>query len=252
MGYTVKKVSRLAGVSVRTLHHYDAIGLLKPAQVSGAGYRLYSEGDLRRLQQILFFRELEFGLQEIGEIIDDPTFDRRQALLHHRQALTARRERLTQLIKTLDRALDSLERATPMKDKELFGGFDPSRYEDEARQRWGETPEWKESERRTRRYSKEDWAAIHQRSSEIALGIAAGMERGPSDPGVREWVRRFHRHINDSFYTCSAEVFRALADGYVEDARFTATWEGVKPGLAQFMRSAMHAYCDGLAEEAER
>ncbi|MEW5848055.1 MAG: MerR family transcriptional regulator [Myxococcota bacterium] len=252
MGYTVKAVSKLAGVSVRTLHHYDAIGLLKPAQVSGAGYRLYSDDDLQRLQQILFFRELEFSLQEVADIMNDPTFDRRQALLNHKHALMARQQELRQLIKTIDRTLDSLERNTPMKDKEMFEGFDPSKYEEEAKQRWGNTPAWKESQRRTKKYTKEDWAAIKQEASEITNGIASRMDRGPSDPEVQQYVQRFHQHINDRYYTCPAEMFRGLGDMYVQDERFTANYERIKPGLAQFMRSAMHVYCDRLLREAER
>jgi hypothetical protein len=132
----------------------------------------------------------------------------------------------------------------------MFAGFDQAKYEEEARRKWGHTPAWKESQRRTGRYTKEDWAAIHGKSKEITLGIAERMDRGPSDPEVQQWVEKFHQHINGSFYTCTADIFRGLADGYVEDPRFSATWEAVKPGLARFMSSAMHVYCDSLLRRA--
>jgi DNA-binding transcriptional MerR regulator len=252
VSYTVKTVSQLAGVSIRTLHHYDAIGLLKPAGVTAAGYRLYSDADLRRLQQILFFREMEVGLEEIRGILDDPAFDRRAALESHREALVARQRRLRRLLRTIDITLESLKEGTPMEGESMFEGFDPSRYEEEARERWGDTPEWKESRQRTRRYTREDWAAIRKEAGEITGGIAARMAHGPSDPQVQDLVRRYREHISRSYYDCSAEVFRGLADLYLQDARFTASWERIAPGLARFMSEAMRLYCDGLRKAAPR
>jgi MerR family transcriptional regulator, thiopeptide resistance regulator len=246
MAYTVKAVAELAGISVRTLHHYDEIGLLKPAEVSASGYRLYGETDLERLQQVLFFRELGFGLQEIKEIVNRPDFDRKQALQEHKQLLLERKDRLGRLIHSIDQTLDSMERGIPMADKDLFDGFDQSQYEEEVRQRWGGTKEFEESQRRTKKYTKADWTVIKQEMEAIGTGVAALMDRGPSDPEVQEWVRRWHKLINDRFYTCSTEVFRGLGTMYVEDPRFTATYENIKPGMAVFMRDAMHSYCDKL------
>jgi DNA-binding transcriptional MerR regulator len=251
MGYTVKTVSGLAGVSIRTLHHYDEIGLLTPAGATESGYRLYSDRDLERLQQILFFRELEMGLKEIGEILDDPGFDRRQALVNQRQALMVRRERIKRLIRTIDQTLESLEGGKGMKEKEMFEGFDAARYEAEAKEKWGDTPQWKESQRKTRRYTKVDWAAIRGENARIIQGIADAMGRGERDAAVQDGVRQFHEHINRRYYTCTAEIFRGLADGYVDDPRFAATWEKIKPGLAAFLRKAMLVYCDTLPREAE-
>jgi DNA-binding transcriptional MerR regulator len=251
MAYTVKTVSEMAGVSIRALHYYDAIGLLHPAGATEAGYRLYSEADMRRLQQILFYRELEFELREIAVILDGPGFDPKEALKSHRKVLRARKARLQALIQTIDRTLESLERGTHVEDKDLFDGFDPARYEDEARQRWGDTPAWKESEKRTRGYTKEDWAAIRKENREIVQAIAARMGKGPSDPEIQRLVQRYRDHLNNRCYTCTWEIFRGLADGYVEDPRFTATWERIKPGMARFMQSAMIEYCNALEEEAD-
>jgi len=249
MALTVKAVADLAGISVRTLHHYDEIGLLRPASQSAAGYRLYSREDLERLQQILFFRELGFSLKEIGEIIDSPGFDRRQALLAHREALQQRKARIERLIATVDRTLESMERedAAPMtrdEMKELFDGFDATEYEDEARQRWGGTREFEESMERTRRYTKADWQRIRAEAGEIYGNIARLMDRNPGDAEVQEWVGRWHEHINKWYYACSLKVFRGLGEMYVQDERFTKNIDKTRPGLAAFLRDAMRIYCD--------
>lgn len=251
MRFTVKSVADLAGISIRTLHHYDAIGLLKPAQVSAAGYRLYTEADLERLQQILLFREMEFSLHQIKNILDNPGFDRREALLSHRQVLQARHKRINQLIQTIDRTLDAEEKGIQMEGKTMFEGFDSAQYQEEAEKQWGNTQTWTESQRRTRRYTSGDWDAIKQEAKEIGEAIAARMDRGPDDPEVQTWVQRYHQHINDHYYTCTAEVFLGLADVYLQDERFTAYWEKFAPGMARFMNAAMNSYCNALMREAE-
>ena len=242
MAYTVKAVADIAGISVRTLHHYDAIGLLKPAQKSAAGYRLYTEGDLERLQQVLFFRELGFGLGEIGAIITRPGFDRRQALLDHRQLLLERQARLGRLIHSVDQTLSAMERGTEMDAKDMFDGFDPTQYEEEARQRWGHTDAYQESARRTQKYTKEDWAAIQAESREIEQGVAALMDRSPADPDVQALIHRHYRQINDRFYTCPPQMYRGLSEMWLQDSRFTERFDQTKPGLAQFMHDAVAAY----------
>src|SRR5687767_11011744 len=139
MAYTVKRIAEIGGVSVRTLHHYDEIGLLKPSSHSAAGYRLYQEHDLERLQQVLFFKELGFDLKEIKRILADPDFDRGKALVEHRKLLLERQERLRRLIRSVDLTLKAMKRGDRMNAK-MFEGFDATQYEEEARQRWGGTP----------------------------------------------------------------------------------------------------------------
>jgi DNA-binding transcriptional MerR regulator len=251
MAYTVKFVAEASGISIRTLHHYDAISLLKPAQVSASNYRLYSEADLQKLQQILFFRELGFSLKQIKDIVDSPDFDRRQALLHHKNALLMRLERIRRLIQTIDRTLDSEERTIAVTEQEMFDGFDPTQYEEEGESLWGNRPAWKESQQRTRRYSKQDWKDIQAEAKMIAEAIASRMDLAPGDPEVQEWIAQYHQHINDRYYTCTTRIFRGLADSYVQDERFTASWERVKPGMAQFMNAAMIMYCNMLIHQAE-
>jgi MerR family transcriptional regulator, multidrug-efflux activator len=258
MRYTVKAVADLAGISVRALHHYDHIGLLRPETVSEAGYRLYSERDLERLQQALFFRELGLRLDEIKEILDDPGFDRTRALASHRELLIERRERLDRLIASVDRTLAAMEEGTAMDYHAMFDGFDESKirehmdtYRDEARERYGaEVVE--ESERRVNAMSRHDWEAISAESGEINQALADLMyERDPADPDVQEQVGRWFALINRNFYECTPEIFRNLGDLYVNDERFTAHYDRVHPGLAAFLRDAMHAYADRLIAERD-
>jgi DNA-binding transcriptional MerR regulator len=249
MSYTVKAVADMASVSVRTLHHYDHIGLLKPTSTSPAGYRLYADADLGRLQQVLFFRELGFGLQEIKAIVDSPGFDRKEALRAHRRFLIEEQKRFGRLVDLVDKTIDALERGTSMTNRDRFAGFDETtleEYRQEARQRWGQTEAFQESERRTAGYSKADWDAIKAEGEEITLAIAGLSERDPADPEVQRWIARHHQQIDRRFYTCPPELYRALGDGYVDDPRFTAFYDRVKPGLARFMRDAMHVYADRL------
>lgn len=155
-GHTVSQVARLAHVTVRTLHHYDEIGLLIPSQRSAAGYRLYTDEDVARLHQILLFRELGFGLDAIGQVLDEPLVERRTALREQRDRLVLQKQRTDAVIRAVDQALAALEGETPMPTDKMFEGFDQfehAQYADEARERWGHTDAYQESERRTRAYS---------------------------------------------------------------------------------------------------
>jgi DNA-binding transcriptional MerR regulator len=253
MPYLVSEVAEMVGVSVRTLHHYDQIGLLKPESVSPAGYRLYTDRDLERLQQILFFKELDFSLQETGDIINKPEFDRAQALKTHKELLTGKKKRLEALIKSVENTIQSIEGGKEMDKKEMFEAFDMSemerhkeKYAEETRQKYGHTDAYKESQKKTARYTKEDWAAIMKRGGEIYQRIADLMDQDPSEPEVQEAVAQWRQHITNSFYNCTPEIFRGLGDLYVQDERFTANIDKVKPGLAAYLQKAMHIYCDNL------
>lgn len=244
--YTVKAVAELAGISVRALHHYDEIGLLRPAEVSPAGYRLYADSDLERLQQILFFRELDFSLQEIKRILEYPGFDRRQALLTHRQLLIEKQSRLQALVESIDHSIQAMEGVKTMSKEEMFQPFDRAeaeKYREEAREKYGKEVV-DESYRRVSKYSQKDWDAVQEESNAINQCIAAHLGGDPAGPEVQAAVERWHRLINDRFYACSLEIFRGLGDLYVCDERFTAFYDKVKPGLAPFLREAMHIYCD--------
>jgi DNA-binding transcriptional MerR regulator len=244
MAYTVKAVAALAGISVRALHHYDEIGLLRPAATSPAGYRLYDDHDLARLQQILFFRELGLGLKEIGPILDRPGFDHLEALRSHRALLLEQQGRLETLIKSVDRSIDALEKEVPMDHKQMFEGFDHSQYEDEVRERWGHTEAYKQSQERTSRYTKADWDAVKAESLAIQQDLAALMDRPVTDPAVQAVIERHYRQINERFYDCPLAMYRNLASIWVDDPRFTKNIDKVKPGLARFQHDAAIAFCD--------
>jgi DNA-binding transcriptional MerR regulator len=255
MSYKVKEVSKLVSVSVRTLHHYDEIGLLNPEFVTTAGYRLYSDTDLERLQQILFFKELDFTLQEIKDILDSPGFDREKALSAHRNLLVEKKKRLERLIQSLDKTMEAIEGGLEMNKKEMFDGFDMTeierhkeRYAEEAKEKYGKGDAYKESMKKTSRYGKEDWARITAESEAINNRIIANMDKGIDDPTVQQGVAQLRQHITDNYYNCTVEIFRGLGDLYVADERFTANIDKNKPGYAIFLREAMHYYCDKVRE----
>ncbi|MCY9515732.1 MerR family transcriptional regulator [Paenibacillus apiarius] len=250
MAYKVKEVADWVRISVRTLHHYDEIGLLKPDTVTPAGYRLYSDGNLETLQQILFFKEIGFTLEDIKRIVGQPNFDRKHALQSHRELLLKKRERLEEIIRTVERTIVSLEGGIDMEKKEMFEGFDMAdieahqkKYAEEAREKYGRDIVDRTMDR-TSKYGKDDWAAIMASQAAIYNKIIAAMDRGPADPQVQEAIGEWRRHITSNFYDCTLDVFRGLGDLYVADDRFTKSIDQYQPGLAQFMREAMHIYCD--------
>jgi MerR family transcriptional regulator, thiopeptide resistance regulator len=249
MDLTVSQVARLAGVSVRTLHHYDEIGLLKPSSRSGAGYRLYGQADLELLQQVLFFRELDFPLEEITRMVQDPGFDLRAALQMQRQLLHERAVRTRALIEAVDAALQSLEKGKAMTKEErfeVFGDYDPAKYEDEVRERWGDTEAYRESAKRTARYSKKDWEVIKAESGRIYTQLSSHLEGGrkATEAAVMDVAEQHRIHISKWFYPCSHQLHRGLGEMYVSDSRFTEFFERIRPGLAQFTRDAFRANAD--------
>jgi MerR family transcriptional regulator, thiopeptide resistance regulator len=246
MAFTVGELSRLTGVTVRALHHYDEIGLVRPSQRSAAGYRLYGEHDVLRLQQVLVLRELGVSLDEIAAAIDQAT-DRAALLRKHREALLEKRGRIDAMVAAVDAALRVLEEGTkkmrPEDFKEMFDGFNPEDYEEEVQQRWGHTEAYKESTRRAQQYGKPEWEAIKRESEAISLRLRDLMLQGvaPGDPAVQAAVEDHRQHISRWFYPCSKEAHHGLAKMYVEDARFTATLDKVAPGFAKFLSDAIAA-----------
>lgn len=254
---TIGRVASLARISVRTLHHYDAVGLLRPSARSEAGYRLYGPADLDRLQQILFFRELGFGLRDIALIMTDPAFDRRRALETQRTLLAAKARRLAAVVTALDEALQATEKGRTMDPGELFevfGDFAPGDYDDEARRRWGDTEAHAESARRTKAYDKDDWLAIRAEMAEITAAFVAALDAGvePGDPRVQAIVARHRGHLERWFYTPTPEMYAGLGDLYVNDPRFTRNIDADHGGLAAYRRAAMRIYASRTRDEPSR
>ena len=246
MSYSVSQIARLAGVSVRTLHHYDQIGLLSPAERSGAGYRRYGDDDLRRLQQVMFYRELGFALSDITDLISDPDAEPAEHLRRQRALLLARLERTRRLVTAVERAMeaDKLGIAlTPEERLEVFGAHDPADFADEVTQRWGDTDAYRQSRRRTTAYGKQDWLAIKAEAEQISAAFAAAQAAGeaPGSAVAMDAAERHRQHIARWFYDCPPEMHRGLGEMYVTDERFAANYESVAPGLAAYIRDAFAA-----------
>jgi DNA-binding transcriptional MerR regulator len=243
--YRVKEVARIAGVSVRALHHYDEIGLLVPSARTPAGYRLYDDDDLLRLQQILIGRELGLSLEEIRRSLDDPRFDRRRALLSQRAELERRARQTAEMIRAVDRTLAVIDGGSGgnMDMKGIFDGFDPSRCEDEARERWGDTSAFQASKARAARYGDEDWKQIRAESAAIYGAFAAARSAGkdPAGEDVLAIVERHRLSIDRWFYPCSAAMHARLADLYESDPRFAANIDVHGEGLTAFLVAAIRA-----------
>ena len=248
--YRIGDVSRMAGVSIRTLHYYDEIGLLVPRARTDSGYRLYTDDDLLRLQQILIGRELGLPLEEIRRSLDDPSFDPHAALLEQRRQLQRRAADTAAMIAAVDAAL-AIVSSSRNNEREgcmdtIFGGFDPSNYEEEARERWGSSDAYKEASRRTQRFTKEDWKRQTEEQNGIYAEAAALMRAGTgATADAAMAVAERHRLLIDRwFYPCSHAMHRGLADMYETDERFTASIDRYGTGLTTFLAAAIRANAD--------
>jgi MerR family transcriptional regulator, thiopeptide resistance regulator len=244
--YQVKDVARLGGISVRTLHHYDSIGLLVPGARTDAGYRLYTDADLLRLQQILIGRELGLSLEEIRGSLDDPRFDRKAALLDQRERLRDRARQAEAMIRAIDVALapcDGRRNQGETTMEDLFEGFNPSQYEEEARRRWGRSEAFVESEKRTKRYAPDDWKALKAEQAAIYDDAYSALKAGktPCDAAVLEIAERHRMSIDRWFYPCSHRMHRGLASMYESDERFRRTIDNHGEGLTPFLAEAIRA-----------
>jgi len=242
----VKEVAELAGISVRTLHHYDEIGLLVPDGVTEAGYRIYSERNLEMLQQILFFRELGFPLKRIKEIITDPKFDRLEALELHRKLLLEQRKRLDNMLGTLEKTIRHLKGETEMSIKERFEGFDFSTnpYEEEARKRWGDEAVDR-SNAALRGLTPQETAALQEEMGALYRKLADLRHKAPDSDEVQAAIGEWY-NLLQKFGSYPPEAFRGLGQLYVDDERFTKNIDRFGEGLAAFMRDAMAVYADRL------
>ncbi len=249
MGFTVGQVARVAGVTVRTLHHYDDIGLLRPGSRTAAGYRHYTEEDLERLQRILAYRELGFELDTIAAILDDPDVDPIDHLRRQHAVLTERVGRLRAVIAALEKTMEARTMGislTPEEMFEVFGDADPTEHAAEAEQRWGDTEAYRQSQRRTAGYTKADWLAMKEEAGAIEQRFAAALAAGApaASDAAMDIAEEHRRHITRWFYDCSPAMHRGLGEMYVADPRFTAHYEQTAPGLAAFVRDAVIANAD--------
>lgn len=244
--YTVHQLATLANISIRTLHYYDEIDLLKPSFTDVNGYRYYEQKELIKLQQILFFRELDFSLGQMKQMFDSPGFDPIIALGDQKKLLAMKRDRLNNLLCTINHTITSMKKTKTMKVRDLYGSFtkkEMEQYKKEARRRWGHTEAYKQSMERTKNWTKKDYDRVKKENEEIIHALIAAMPHGVGSKEVQKVVAQHHQSMN-RFYDCSYEIYKNLGKMYVEDARFTAYYDQYRPGLAEFLHKAIDYYCD--------
>ena len=242
----VGEVAALAGVTVRTLHHYDRIGLLSPSGRTSAGYRQYGPSDLDRLHQVLLYRELGFPLEEVAALLDDPSADPAEHLRRQHRLLRDRLDRTQAMVAAVEKEMEARHMGislTPEERFEVFGEHDPEQYEAEVEERWGDTDAYAESKRKTAAYSKDDWVRITAEMEDIGNRFVAAMQSGAAPDSVEamDVAEGNRQHISRNFYECSPEMHANLGRMYVEDERFAATYEAMAPGLAQYVSTAVQA-----------
>ena len=240
MKMQIKEFAEFTGVSVRTLHYYDEIGLLMPACVDRfTGYRYYDENSLLRMQEILFYRELDFSLKAIREILTSPNYDKCKALKEQKHLLMLKKERLERLIFAIDGAV---------KGENIMSAFDNSefeKYKSEAKEKWGQTPAYKEHEEKTKQYSKEKWNTLAGEMNDIFVEFAACMKSGekPDSAKAQNLVKMLQDHITQNYYLCTDEILAGLGQMYTQDERFKNNIDKNADGTAVFVCGAIEFYC---------
>ena len=240
MKMQIKEFAEFTGVSVRTLHYYDEIGLLVPAYVDGfTGYRYYDENSLLRMQEILFYRELDFSLKAIREILSSPNYDKNKALKEQKHLLMLKKERLERLISAIDGAV---------KGENIMTAFDNSEFEKhkaEAKEKWGKTDAYKEHAERTKNYSKQKWNELAEGMNHIMAEFALCMRKDerPESTKAQNLVKMLQNHITKNYYLCTNEILAGLGQMYVADERFRNNIDKNADGTATFICEAIKVYC---------
>lgn len=253
---TVGQVAAEYGVTVRTLHHYDEIGLLRPSQRAANGYRLYDGADLERLQHVVVYRRLGFPLEDVAALLDADDATTVAHLRRQRAAVMGRLGELEGLVRAIDNAIDNAVEAR-MSDnggygisrdeqKELFGTSYDDPYAQEAQERWGDTPQWAQSQERAKKYTREDWDRIKAEGDAVMVAFAAAKRSGEpaTSQAAMDAADEHHAQIERWFYDCPWALHRGLGDMFVADPRFAKTYEDVEPGLSAYVRDAIHANAD--------
>lgn len=240
MDMQISDFAALTGVSIRTLHYYDEIGLLPPARVDGlTGYRYYDGESLLRMQEILFYRELDFPLKRIRQILSSPDYNKEAALREQQQLLRLKKARLEKLIAAIDGAVKGENVMT------AFDNTDVEAWKAEAQARWGQTAAWQEHAEKTRRYTSADWRSVAGGLEDVFAAFAQARSEGaaPGDPRSQALVRRLQQHITDTCYTCTTEILAGLGQTYAADERFRRNIDRHGEGTADFVAEAIAAFC---------
>lgn len=239
MEYTVNNLASLSGVSVRTLHYYDEIGLLRPSHIRENGYRVYGEKEVLKLQQILFFRELEFSLDQINDILSDPAFDQLSALKEQKKMFELKKMRIEEILKTIDHTLK--KGGEIMSNDTAFKGLSDKqldKYKEEAKKRWGQTDAYQQSVERTKNWTKADYDRVAAEHEEITRHLAEVRTQGVESSEVQNLIERHYQYVS-MFYDVPLAMYKNLGQMYVDDPRFTATYDRFGEGMAVFVRDAI-------------
>lgn len=249
MEYTVQKLARIAGISTRTLRYYDEVGLLKPARTNASGYRIYGQAEVDRLQQILFYRELDVSLDVIREIITDPAFDRAEALMRHREQLLEKRNQLDVLLTNVDKTIASIEGRITMSNEEKFEGFkqqmiddNEAKYGKEIRQKYGDDTV-DQSNEKFKNMTSEEYEAFTRLGNEVKVTLAEAVKTGDPASDLAQKAAELHKQwLTYTWPEYSKEAHAGLAQMYVDDERFKAYYDATQPGTAEFLRDAILIY----------
>ncbi|WP_202806583.1 MerR family transcriptional regulator [Kribbella catacumbae] len=245
---TVGRAAELVGVSVRTLHHWDAIGLIRPSERTWSGYRVYSANDIARTHRVLVYRELGFPLAEIAKLLDDPDVNARSHLRRQRSELAGQISRLQTMVSAVDRMLEATTtglRLTPEQQVEIFGADWKPAWVDEAEERWGTTPQWAQYAERAAARSPEDWKAIAATTSTLESDLAAAMRAGVA-PGSLEAnaLAERHRTLLSTYFDCTHSMHVCIGRRYVDDPGYAEYYDAAAPGLAVWLRDTIFANAD--------
>lgn len=243
MKLKINEVAKITGITVRTLHYYDEIGLLIPNEITDSGYRIYNEDALETLQQILFFRELDFSLRDIKEIIKNPHYNKSEALIKHRELLLQKRSRLDNLITLLDNTIKG-EKAISFKEFDISEiETNKKRYALEIKERWGNTEIYKESEEKTSSYDETQWKIISGDGGDILKAFGEIRNSSPNIQHAQNLVKQWQEYITKNFYKCTKEILSCLGLMYISDERFLKNIDKNGEGTAEFMAKAIEIYC---------
>lgn len=250
MSYSIRQLAALANISSRTLRHYDAVGLLTPSSIGKNGYRFYEHADLLRLQNILFYRELDFSLDEIKRILMGTDFDILSSLAYQKRLLENKRKRLSTIISTINKTIHSMKNNEPLKDEELYEGLTSKEIQSrkqEAAELYGHTDAYKESQKRVARFTRTDWQSIKVDAQKNIEALAKLKRSGadPTSPAVQEEIVHHHAGIQ-RFYDCTRQIYLGLADLYVTDPRFRKNYDDHEEGLAEFLSTGMKEFAKHL------
>ncbi len=244
-GLTVGEVADLVGITVRTLHHWDRIGLVTASGRTWADYRVYDDDDVARIHRVLVYRELGFPLAQIADLLDDTDVDEDAHLSRQRELLLDRISHLQEMVSAVDRLKEAITMNTPLSPEdraEIFGTDWDENWQAEAEERWGDSPQWKQSQERTAKLTKDDWKRIKAEGDALNADLAAAKRTGV-DPGSAEAATLVERHraMISTHYDCTHSMQVILARMYVQDPRFTEYYEQLEPGLAEWVDAAVSA-----------